>query len=128
MVINGELLRFGSSLFGGVGELVLNRNTRQESGSPEHRSDCLTVPAQREAVAALPVGGSGGPLDLVRAVAGLAQAAGLAASRGEAAALAVFVHWVADPVDLWVVPDYIVLHVDQNDLEVFVSGIRVHPV
>ena len=33
------------------------------------------------------------------------------------------VHWVADPVDPWVVPDGTVCSVNKNDFEVLVGGI-----
>lgn len=47
----------------------------------------------------------------------------LAASRGEAAELAVLVHRVAEPVDPGVVAHGLVLHIHKDNLEVFVRGI-----
>lgn len=52
----------------------------------------------------------------------------LAASRGQASSLAVLVDRVDDPVDARIVSDGDVLGVHQDNLEVLVGGILVHPV
>ena len=43
------------------------------------------------------------------------------ASRGESTEFPVLVHWIADPVDSWVIADGIVGTINQDDLKVFVS-------
>ena len=56
------------------------------------------------------------------------QATSLAAGRGQAAALAVLVGGVADPVDASIVSNILVHGVHKDDLVVFEGGILVHPV
>ena len=58
----------------------------------------------------------------------LAETSVLAASTGKTTALAVFVNGTDDPVDLWVVANYIVLYINQNNFKVFVRSIGCHPV
>lgn len=64
---------------------------------------------------------------LVEAVA-LSESAGLLASSGKTAGLAVLVDWGNDPVDSWIATDGLVLWVDENDLKVLVGGVLVDPV
>lgn len=86
----------------------------------------LTVTLEVEGVVALPgLAATGG--GLVEAVA-LSETAGLLASGGKAAGLAVLVDWGNDPVDAWIATDSLVLWVDENDLEVLVGGVLVDPV
>ena len=65
---------------------------------------------------------------LVGTVALYAKTSGLAASGGEASVLSVLVHGTDDPVDAGIVADGDVVGVDEDDLEVLVGGILVHPV
>ena len=52
----------------------------------------------------------------------------LSARRGESSSLAVLVDGVADPVDSRVVPNSRMHGINENDLEIFVSGILIDPV
>ena len=83
--------------------------------------DVALLPAQ-------PVPAERGSLDLVGLVAARAKTASLAAGGGKPAKLAVLVDSGADPVHLRVVADDNVGRVDENDLEVFVRRVLVHPV
>lgn len=82
----------------------------------------LAVPLEREGVAALPGGPAGGADEVVGAVALLAQAAVLAAGRGEAAALPVLHHRLGDPLDAGVVADGLVGGVHGDHLEKYGRG------
>ena len=56
------------------------------------------------------------------------EATSLAAGRSQATSLTVLVDGVADPVDSRVVTDADVVGVNQDNLEILVGGIGVHPV
>lgn len=86
----------------------------------------LTVTLEVEGVVALP-GLAATSSGLVEAVS-LSETAGLLASGGKTAGLAVLVDWGNDPVDAWVATDSLVLWVDEDDLEVLVGGVLVDPV
>jgi len=58
----------------------------------------------------------------------LTQTARLLASSGETSGFPVFVDGVDDPVDARIAADGLVLRVDEDNLEVFVSGVLVDPV
>lgn len=58
----------------------------------------------------------------------LSETAGLATSSGETTSLAVLVDGGDDPVDAGIVTDGIVLGVNEDDLEVLVSGVLSNPV
>ena len=88
----------------------------------------LTVTLEPGDVAVEPGGAVGAALDAVGAVSLLAEAAGLAAGGGEAAALAVLVDGVDDPVDAGVVADLGVAGIDEDDLVVLHGGVLVDPV
>ncbi|GMT25949.1 hypothetical protein PFISCL1PPCAC_17246, partial [Pristionchus fissidentatus] len=78
-------------------------------------------------VLALPVLGAGSSLGLGELVS-LAQSTGLATSGGEATHLAMLVDRSADPVELCVSADGLVLGVNKDDLEELVGGILGDPV
>ena len=88
----------------------------------------LSVSAEREGVAALPAGSPGSTNALVGTVALLGHTTGMTTNRGQTTALAVLHHGVHNPVDGRVVADGVVSRIDQNDLEVLVGGILIHPV
>ena len=81
----------------------------------------LAEAAQREGVVA-PPDGALGRAQLRRAVVARAEAAALAASRGEATELAVLVHRVAEPVDAGISADGLVVRVNADHLIVPVMG------
>ena len=58
----------------------------------------------------------------------LAQTATGASGTGQPAHFAVFMCWVADPVDAWIVADFSVLWVYQYNFVVFPGGVGVDPV
>ena len=95
---------------------------------PEALASTLTVALELGDVAVEPGGAVGAALDAVGAVSLLAEAAGLAAGGGEAAALAVLVDGVDDPVDAGVVADLGVAGIDEDDLVVLHGGVLVDPV
>merc|ERR1719263_409728 len=89
----------------------------------------LTVAAQLEVVAPLPVGAPRRAHELVALVPLLeGEAAALAAGARQAAHLAVLVHAVADPVHLRVAADRRVRRVDEDALVVLVRRVLVDPV
>jgi hypothetical protein len=87
----------------------------------------LSFPAEADGVVSLPEGVSRAALGVDKQVA-LAQAARVLAGRGEATHLAMFVHRLAQPLDLGVLADGLVEGVDQDDLEELVGGVLGHPV
>lgn len=64
---------------------------------------------------------------VVEAVA-LADTTALLASSSKAAALAVLVHWVGNPVDAGITTNGLVVRVHTDDLKVLVDTVLVHPV
>ena len=58
----------------------------------------------------------------------LANTTGALASRGQTTKFMMFVNVLADPVDLGVTTDGIVVGINQNDFEVFVGSILGNPV
>lgn len=105
---------------------------KERSSNPFHQQHpearTLTVALELGDVAVEPGGAVGAALDAVGAVSLLAEAAGLAAGGGEAAALAVLVDGVDDPVDAGVVADLGVAGIDEDDLVVLHGGVLVDPV
>lgn len=87
----------------------------------------LTISAQVKTVLAAP-GGTTRSSDGLSVTVSLAQAARALASRGESAQLAMLLNRVADPVDLGVAANSVVVWIDANDLEVLVGGILSDPV
>lgn len=88
----------------------------------------LTITTHALRVATLPGRSVGAADDVVGTVTTHSQAAVLLPRGSESSALAVLVHGLADPVDARVIADRDVIGVHQNDLEVFVGGVLVHPV
>lgn len=99
---------------------VLQGNTHSNQSS-------LTVAAQGQGVAALPVATAGTTNGLVEQVA-LADAAGLATSRGETAELAVLHGRLADPVHARIAADSLVERINTDDLVELEGGVLVNPV
>ena len=91
-------------------------------------SSALTITLEAHRVATEPGGAVGTALDVVGAVAALAQAASLAAGGGEAAHLAVLVRGVDDPVDSRVIANLGVGRIYQNNFIVLHGGILVDPI
>lgn len=58
----------------------------------------------------------------------LAQSTRALSSRCKSAQLAMLLDWIADPIDLWIATDCVVVWIDADDFEVFVSGILCDPV
>mmetsp|Transcript_26715 Transcript_26715/g.44807 ORF Transcript_26715/g.44807 Transcript_26715/m.44807 type:complete len:227 (+) Transcript_26715:427-1107(+) len=87
----------------------------------------LSVTLEGQGVVPEPGGALGGT-QLVGSVTLVLEATVLLAGGGEAAALAVLVHRVHDPVDASIRADRLVLHVNHDHLVVLVGGIVVHPV
>lgn len=88
----------------------------------------LTVTLEPGDVAVEPGGTVGSSLDPVGAVAGLAQAARFAPSRGEATALTMLMNGVDDPVDTGIVTDLGVGGINEDNFVVLHGGILVDPV
>jgi hypothetical protein len=98
--------------------------TQGSCKAPPRTDACsLTVSAQRQRVATLPVGTAGRANDLVGTVAGLSQAAAVLANGRQAAHLTVLVHGVHNPVDARVSADRGVAGIHEDDLEVLVGGV-----
>lgn len=58
----------------------------------------------------------------------LSETTGLLSGGGQSTRFSVLVDWVDDPVDTGIATDGLVLRVNEDDLEVFVSGVLVDPV
>jgi len=87
----------------------------------------LTVSAQLEHLALLPVG-SAGRTDLDRRLATAVQTTSLASRAGETTQLAVLMHRIADPVDAGIIPNHLVHRIHQNALVPLVYGVLGDPV
>lgn len=58
----------------------------------------------------------------------LAQTASLTSCTGETTHFAVLMHGVADPLDAGIVPDFLVVGINQNDFVILLSRVLVDPV
>jgi len=88
----------------------------------------LTVTAERQVLAPLPVATCTGTLDLVGTVSTLAETTASATGRSQATQLAMLVNRLCQPVDSGVIADDSVLRVHKDDLEILVYTILVYPV
>merc|ERR1711972_90684 len=80
----------------------------------------LPLSVELKGVSSLPCFVSGTTDGLSESVT-LAEASGLLAGRGEALELSVLVHWLGDPLHVWVSSDDLVHWVDHHDLVVLVA-------
>lgn len=80
-----------------------------------------------ETILATPCSATGSS-DGLRITVSLAQSTGALARRGKTTQLAMLLDSVANPVDLWVTTDGVVVWINADDFEVFVGGILSDPV
>jgi hypothetical protein len=88
----------------------------------------LTVSAHRLGVESLPVGVSRPADGIVPAVTLAAKTTSTTASRSETSSFTMLHHWLANPVDAWIIADHNVGRVDENNLKIFVGSILIDPI
>lgn len=89
---------------------------------------CLTVSEHALGVATLPSSTMRATHGIVGTMSLHSQSTMLLAGGSQAAALAMLVHGIDDPVDARIIADRYVVRVNENHLEVLVGGILVDPV
>lgn len=88
---------------------------------------CLTLPMHMLAILSFP-GSTAGSTNGLGVTVSLTNTTRALASRSQSAKFAMLVHVLANPVDLRITADGVVMNIDQDNFEVFVGSVLSYPV